>query len=456
MFSPRLSAALALSAILDEGAYSSLYIDRVLGKLPADTPERDKRLFTGIVYAALEHLPSIDHVIRAYSNIRLPKMPALVRSALRIALAQILYMDKIPASAAISESVEIVKKSKVRNLASFTNAVLRSADRAGYAAPLPDPEKDLTAYLSIAYDMPVDITADYLAAYDRATAEKILSLCRGEKPLAVRTNTVKITPEALFARLSADEKVTDLRPGLSGTGVFFLRCAGNFADWDLYKEGLLYAQDESSVLAALAADARPGMKVLDLCAAPGGKTAVMAQCMENRGDIVSRDLHPHRVALIEENMARLGISIVTAEAADGTDPDSVPAAYFDRVVLDAPCSGLGVVRGKPDIKYHRADNDPAVLCEVQKKLLETAAKAVRPGGRLIYSTCTLLPRENGEQVESFLASHPEFMLVDAEEVLPMLKECDKIAKSYITLFPQEKGRDGFFTAVMEKTEKDLQ
>lgn len=450
MFSPRKSAAEALTAILDEGAYSSLYIDRVLKSLPADVPERDKRLFTGIVYTALEHLPSIDHIISAYSKIKLRKMPAPVRSALRIALAQMMYMDKIPAAAAISESVELVKKSPMRNLASFTNAVLRSADRAECKAPLPDEAQDLAGYLSVLYDMPAEIVADYLAAYDRPTVEKILSLCRGEKPLSVRANTLKTDPEELEKLLAADEKVTDLVPGLPGSGVFYLRYSGSFADWNLYKEGLLYAQDESSVLAALAADARPGMKVLDLCAAPGGKTAVIAQCMEDEGEITSRDLHQSRVALIRENMERLGITIVRAEAADGTDPDTVPAGAFDRVVLDAPCSGLGVVRGKPDIKYHRAENDPAVLADVQAKLLETAAKAVRPGGRLIYSTCTLLPRENGEMVERFLSGHPEFSLRPVEEILPLLEKCDKIAKSYVTLFPQEKGRDGFFVAVMEK------
>ncbi len=447
-FSPRKEAADALYAILYGGAYASIHIDKRLREA-GEIPDRDRRFYTGLIYSTLEHLPSLDRALDSFSSVPTDRMKPYLAVNLRMALAQILYMDRIPESAAIHECVELVKRSSVSRLAGFANGVLRGAQRASYRFELPDPEKEPAAHLSVRYDVPEPLVRLWLSSYGRETAELLLRRSQGEKPLSVRANTLKITADALAEKLAALQEAP-LRRGLPETAVFYPEHGGSFADWDLYREGFLYAQDESSVIAAMALAPRAGERILDLCAAPGGKSMVLAQLMGDQGEIDSRDLHPHRAELIRKNAERLGIRSVRAKAADGCDPAAVEEGAYDRVLLDAPCSGYGVLRGKPDIKYHRSLGEEGELVALQRKLLETAARALRPGGRLVYSTCTLDPAENEKQVEAFLAGHPAFRLLDAEKDLPFLSECDKIAGGYVTLLPQEGGRDGFFLAVMEK------
>ncbi len=443
-------AAQALQSILYEGAYSSLYIDRALKSLPAELPERDRRFFTGLVYTTLEHLPTLDAVIDKASSVKTSKMKPWVAVNLRMALAQILYMDRVPENAAVSEAVSLVKSSPCGKLSGFVNGVLRGCGRNGYSYDRPDPAVEPVKALSLEYGMPEWIVSLWLQGYGPETCRTLLKRSCGEKPLSVRANTLKIPPDELYARLTealGPERVVRSR---TLDSVFYLGFSGDFSAWSFFREGLLSAQDESSVLAAMATGAQAGESVLDLCAAPGGKSGVLAQLMNGEGRVESRDLHPQRVQLIEEMALRLGIGCIRATAADGCDPETVEEASFDRVLLDAPCSGLGVLRSKPDIKYHRADADAHALAETQEALLETAARALRPGGRLVYSTCTVNPEENEERIGAFLKRHPEFELIDLEKELPSIADCDKIAHRYMILFPVEKGRDGFFVAALTK------
>ncbi len=447
----RRQAARALQSILYEGAYSSLLIDRALKAMPDGTSERDRRFFTGLIYTTLEHLPTVDAVLDASSSVKTEKMKPWVAVNLRMALAQILYMDRVPASAAVNAAVELVRDSACSRLSGFVNGVLRGCGRTGYAFERPDPAAEPLRALSLEYDMPEWIVSLWRDAYGEEVCRALLARSRGEKPLSVRANTLKITPDELFARLKEELGEDRVRRSELLPEVFYPAYEASFSDWSLYREGLLYAQDESSVLAAMALRAEPGQKVLDLCAAPGGKTAVLAQMMNDQGRIDSRDLHPQRVRLIEEMTERLGIGCVRASAADGTDPSSVSEGAYDAVLLDAPCSGLGVLRSKPDIKYRRSASDALALSAVQEKLLETAARALRPGGRLVYSTCSLHPEENEKRIEAFLAAHPNFSLVDLEKELPSIGECDKISHKYMIIFPVEQGRDGFFVAALQKS-----
>lgn len=204
------------------------------------------------------------------------------------------------------------------------------------------------------------------------------------------------------------------------------------------------------MLAAMATGVRPGDQVLDICGAPGGKSIVMAQLMENQGRILCRDIHEHRVDLIRRNAERLGLTCIEPQAADGTDRKSIDEESWDVILLDAPCSGLGILRSKPDIKYHRKPTEQEALLALQGELLENASRGVKKGGRLIYSTCTVNPAENEERVENFLREHEEYELADLEKELPFLPECDRLWRKYLLLYPQKGGRDGFFVAAMKR------
>ena len=446
----RREAALTLQEILYGGGYSSILVNRRLQEFPETVTERDRRLYTNLVYTVLEHLPTIDAGLEAWSSTPLRKLKPWVAVCLRLGLAQLLYMDKIPTSAAVHETVDLVKHSPYRGLAGFVNGVLRGALRAELRVPRPDSEKEPVRALSLEYDMPAWIVTLWRDAYGQEQAVNLLERSRGQKPLCCRCNTVKISPEELEEKLRADEAVAALRRSEILPEAFFLDYKGDLTRSSLYREGFLSVQDESSMLAAMASGVRPGDQVLDLCAAPGGKSMVMAQLMQNRGEIYSRDLHPHRTELIRKNAERLGLDCIHPQTADGLDPESVQPEAYDVVFLDAPCSGLGILRSKPDIKYHRSPEEQEALQKLQEALLENACRGVRRGGRLVYSTCTLNPAENESRIEAFLAFHPEFEPVDLEKELPFLPECDRLWRKYLLLYPCREGRDGFFAAAMKR------
>ncbi len=446
----RKEAASALQEILQGGGYSSIVINQYLKKLDGQIEERDRRLFTGLVYTTLEHLPTIDAGLAVWSSVKLRKMKPWVATCLRMGLAQLMYMDKIPASAAVNETVELIKKSPCRGLAGFVNGVLRGAQRAGFTVPQPDPAKEPIKALSLQYDMPEWIVDLWMKGYGKEVAGVLLERSRGQKPLCCRANPVRVEPAALIARLEEELGEDNIRTSDTVPEAFYVRYSGDMTRWEPYQQGLLTIQDESSMLAAMATGAKPDDRVVDMCAAPGGKSIVMAQMMKNQGQILSRDIHPHRVDLIHKNAARLGLTCIEPQVADGLDPANMPEQRFDVVLLDAPCSGLGILRSKPDIKYHRNPTDQQDLEALQAQLMDIAARGVKAGGRLVYSTCTLNPAENEQQVDAFFSRHPEFILVDLEKDLPFLPECDRLWRGHLTLFPQADGRDGFFAAAMER------
>ncbi len=449
MINIRQEAALALEEILCRGGYSSLTVNEYLKKVAEQTEERDRRFFTNLVYTTLDHLPTIDAVIAAHSKTPLNKIKPYLLVCLRMGVCQLKYMEGIPDRAAINETVEVVKRSKFRGLAGFVNGVLRGAQRSGCGYSLPDPKREPVKALGLQYDMPEWIVALWLRDYGREQTELLLQKMQQPGCVCLRANTLKASVEEIGKRIA--EKV-EVCQSEAVPEAFYVQHIGDISKWDLYQEGCIAVQDESSMLAAIATGAKPGDRVLDLCAAPGGKSTFMAQMMKDQGQISSRDLHEHRVKLIEENAGRLGIGCIRAEASDGAVARAEDAEQYDVVLLDAPCSGLGIMRSKPDIKLHHKPEDTAELVQLQRQLLPVAAAAVRPGGTLVYSTCTLNKQENDEQVEWFLKKYPNFVLKDLENRLPSLPECDRLWKKHLTLWPKAGGHDGFFVARLEKKE----
>lgn len=451
MINIRQEAALALEEILCRGGYSSLTVNEYLKKMAGQTEERDRRFFTNLVYTTLDHLLSIDAVIEAHSKTPLKKIKPYLLVCLRMGICQLKYMESVPDRAAINETVELVKKSKLCALAGFVNGVLRGAQRSGCAFVIPDVEKDPVKALGLQYDMPEWIVSLWLQDYGMKQAEMLLQKMQQPGSVCLRANTLKAEAAEIGKRIA--ESVGEngsVRQSSAVPEAFYAEHIGDISSWDLYKEGYVAVQDESSMLAALATGAKPGDRVLDLCAAPGGKSAFMAQMMKDHGSISSRDLHEHRVNLIRQNAERLGIGCIQAVAADATQLQMEDLEQYDVVLLDAPCSGLGIMRSKPDIKLHHTLQDVMELAELQRKMLMVAAEAVKPGGTLVYSTCTLNKKENDEQVEWFLKKYQNFVLKDLENRLPSLPECDRLWKKHLTLWPQVGGHDGFYVACLEK------
>ena len=422
----------ALIAFRREGSWPDLY----LKKAGAELPPQEAALAAALTYGVLENRALLDYWIEANSTVPVRKMTPPVPEILRLALYQIVFMDKIPPSAAVNEAVRQARTCKNPRAAAFCNAVLRRL--AAQKDALPEPEGPPAERLSIRYSHPRWLVERLLTLLGPAETEALLKLNNTPAPLTARVNTRKTERAALLEKLGTNAAPHRLKDAVT---LSRLDAAARAA----LEEGLLYIQDEASQLCALAVGAGPGMRAADLCAAPGGKTLLLAQEMGDEGLLLSCDLYEHKVRLIAENAARCGLHIVRPLVHDAAAPLPEYAGGLDAVLCDVPCSGLGVIRKKPDLRY----KDPAQLADLpplQGRILRAGAALVRPGGTLIYSTCTILPEENGDQIESFLAEDPAFALCPFE--LPGLGSCGGMR----TLWPQRDGTDGFFIAKLHKKE----
>ena len=452
----RRAAVLSVRRIIDQSGYASLVISQTLDSFGPQADDRDRRFYTNLVYTTVSHRETIDGYIAASSKVSLKKMDSFVRNVLRVGVCQLLYFDEVRPYAAVNESVRLVRSSRLKNLAPFSNAVLRSVQRTIEGQ---DQAKS-KGQASPDIDLPGWVLEGLVRDYGEKTAQKIKEGFSGPHPLCLRINRLKGPAAGTMQAIRqwADGKA-DIIPGSAiPEAVFLIRrtggeSLGNIEEFDAYRQGMVTVQDESSMIAASLVEAGPNDKVLDLCAAPGGKSLMMADRMDDRGLIVSRDIHPGRVRLIRENAARMGASIIRAEVSDATRPRPEDKAAFDKVLLDAPCSGLGIVRSKPDILLHRRKEDLEQLETLQSEMLETAAQAVRTGGRLVYSTCTLRKKENQDQVAAFLSRHPEFTLIDLEKEMTEngSRLSDAVYDRCLTMLPVAKGREGFFAAAMIRT-----
>ncbi len=421
----------------EKAGYSNLVLDGRLRR--SGLTGRDKAFCTAIFYTVLEHQITLDWQLRQCLNRPVARLDPPVRAVLRAGLAQIVYMQ-VPPAAAVNESVTLVRQLGCSSAAGLVNAVLRRApsqDPAGAKFP------SRAARLSVQYSVAEPIVRLYLAGYPTRTEDLLRSFAAPCRETALRVNTLRTTPEQLAGRLAAEG--TPCRPGpLPGSllAVF----DGSPAQSAAFAEGLFHVQGLSSQLAALSLDARPGQKVLDLCAAPGGKSLLLAQQMGDSGTLYSRDASEGRVSLLRQALERCGVQCADTACADAAiwQPE---LARADRVLCDVPCSGLGILRKKPDLRYKALADLPA-LCVLQAKILDTAARYVKRGGRLVYSTCTLNPQENEYQIEQFLSGEEgaRFRLVD-----PFCRPARRADGPFgMTIFPDETGFDGFFIATLER------
>ena len=400
---------------------------------------REAALCARLAYGVLQNRALLDFYLGAYCGFA--KLEPFIRDVLRLGAYQILYMDRVPDSAAVNEAVETVKRKKRQRAAGLVNAVLRRLSREKESLP-PLPAGDPADHLALRYSHPRWLVERLLDLLGGEEAEAFLRLDNETVPTAVQRNPLRCTARELTDRLAESGGRVQPHPWLPDC--WLLSGGGELETMPAFQEGLFQVQDAAARAAVLAAGVKPGVRVLDACAAPGGKSFAAAMIMEDRGEIAACDIHRHKLALIEKGAERLGLTCIHAELADGRQCREEWLEGFDAVLCDVPCSGLGIIRKKPDIRY----KDPAQLAglpRVQRAILENACRYVKPGGILLYATCTVLPEENGAVTADFLSNRPEFHLEPFR--LPGLEgEND----GSLTLWPQRHGTDGFYICRMRK------
>ncbi|MEW9501354.1 16S rRNA (cytosine(967)-C(5))-methyltransferase RsmB [Jeotgalibacillus marinus] len=435
-------AALHILEQIDKNqSYSNLLLNHAVKKFSIKGP--DVGLLTELTYGTIQRKLTLDFYLQPFIK---KKVENWVRNLLRMSLYQMVYLDRVPERAAIHEAVEIAKKKGHKGIAGLVNGILRSVQRQGL--PSLDLIKDPIERLSIETSHPYWLVKRWSEQFGD---EKTREMCETNLTPPVQTarvNTILTTREEALQMLK-DEGVDAEKSKFISEGLYIKR--GNIAHTNAFKEGFLTIQDESSMLVANALNPKPGEKVLDLCAAPGGKTTHIAEKMNNEGQVVAVDLHPHKIKLIQENAARLAITAIEGYALDGRKvKEQFQIESFDRVLVDAPCSGLGVLRRKPDIKYAKKEQDLTSLTSIQSSLLDSAVEMVKVGGTLVYSTCTVDHVENHQTVAQFLENNQQMKLVTAESlpdsIQPLLKN------QMLQVFPQDFGGDGFFIACFIKQE----
>lgn len=418
-----------------QGAWSDGYLRNAIRK--AELSGRDAALCTRLSFGVLQNRMLLDWHIGRLSSMSVEKMEPAVLDCLRLGAYQLLFLDRVPVHAAVNEAVELAKKySRNPRASALVNAVLRALDRAK-KEDLPQPEE-----LSLRYSHPDWLVKEFSHIVSPDELELLLAADNAQPPTQAQVNTLKTSAAALMEELSDAGVEASPHPWLPDC--LELEGTGNMEQLPAFREGRFYVQDAAARLAVLASGAEPGLEVLDACAAPGGKSFAAAIQMEDRGSILSCDLHPHKQRLILDGARRLGITGITSSVMDGRRFDPALENRFDLVIADVPCSGLGIIRKKPDIRY----KDPAPLeglPAVQQDILSNVARYVRPGGTLLYATCTLLHRENEDVVTWFIDRNRSFMLDPFSLPGPIGQ-----TEGMVTLWPHRHGTDGFFIAKLRR------
>ena len=434
---PREAALAALERCRRDGAWSGSAIDASIKKYALD--RRDAALASRLCLGVLQNSRLLDFYINFYSSIPADKLEEKVRDILRMGIYQLTMLDKIPARAAVNESVALCKSCGCGRASGLVNAVLRKiADSAGNLPPVPG--EGTAEYLSIKYSHPRWIGDKIIKQQGYAFAEEFLAANNCPAPLDLQVNTLKTGKEDIVRSLLRLEMPFSLpeypENCLSLKG-------GNVSALPGFEEGLFYVQDRAAAMAVQILDLKPGMQVLDACAAPGGKTFAAAIAMENKGSILSCDIHEKKLPLIQKGAARLGLDIIHTRRADAREPLPDLAGRFDAVIADVPCSGLGVIRKKPEIR-EKTEEETARLPRIQQDILENVSCCVKPGGLLLYSTCTVLQEENRDVVAGFLSRHHDFEPVD------FAAGSKRSENGLYTFWPNIDGTDGFFAAKLRR------
>ena len=435
---------LVLDILLEvaEGQPSHVVLQNVLAKHQY-LPKQDRAFITRVCEGTLEYQIQLDYILNYFSRVPVDKMKPVIREILRSAVYQIKYMDHIPDSAACDEAVKLAQKRGFYNLKPFVNGVLRTISRQLDEVSYPSREGDKLNYYSVRYSMPENLVSRWIDAYGEETAEKIMAAFLEERPLTVRCRTFRYRKEEIIRSLQEQGVKVEEAPYLP----YALRISdyNHIYALDAFRRGMIQIQDVSSMLVAEVADPQRTDLVIDLCAAPGGKSLHVGDKMEGYGTVYARDISQNKVNLIEENIARTSCINVQTKVQDATvfDLDSELAANI--VLADVPCSGYGVIGKKPEIKYRATPQKQEDIVILQRTILDRAASYVKPRGTLIYSTCTIAKEENEENMLWFLQNYP-FKLESLDPYLPEELHSETTALGYLQLLPGVHDTDGFFIA----------
>ena len=425
----------ALMDIVEEEQYSHIVLKDVLEKYQY-LDKRDRAFITRVTEGTLENMLQMDYIIERFSKVKVENMKPVIRNILRMSVYQLKYMDSVPASAACNEAVKLAKKKGFGQLSGFVNGVLRSVSRGLDQLTYPKESVDATKAWSVRYSMPEWIVAQWIGDYGKERTKEILAASLLEAPITVRANLERITPEALAERFKEEGVTavpldTEKYPGLSYAYTIF--GFDHLNGLSSFQEGLFYVQDISSMMVAEYAAPKEGDHCIDVCAAPGGKSIHLAEKLKGTGHVEARDISEQKVALIDENIKRCRLTNITAKCQDATVLDEASVRTADVLIADLPCSGLGVLRRKTDIKYRMNPEGEESLVALPRQILSVVCEYVKPGGTLIYSTCTIHAAENEENARWFEQTHPEF-------TLDVMRQ----------MFPEEHLGDGFFIAKFKR------
>lgn len=409
-----------LYKIDEENGYSNIVLDEYLNKYREKLNKKDINLISEIVYGTITWKLTIDTILQKYSKIKLKKMSCWVLNILRIGVYQIVFLDKVPKSAAVNESVNLTKKYAFKS-SSFVNAILRKIEKADYE----DFKniKNEKERISKLYSMPEWLVEELLKEYSIQTVEKICKYSNEKPKITIRINTLKTNKKEFLKKL--EEANIEYEEG-SIENFIHIKNVKNIGELELFKQGLFTVQDIGAGKISLMLLPNKNDIVLDACSAPGGKTTHLAELMENKGKIIACDIHPHRIKLVKENADRLGIDIISEELKDATNFIKEYEEKFDKILLDVPCLGIGVIKRKPDIKWQRNIQDIEEITEIQYEILNKCSRYLKIGGELVYSTCSILNSENENLINKWLESkdHEEiknkekYKIVDKEKILP--------------------------------------
>lgn len=423
----REAAYISLSRCESGGKFSNIELDSAINKY--GFRGADKSFFTTLVYGVIERKITLDYVIGRFSKTPVNKIESKLLHILRLGAYQILFLDRTPDSAACNESVELAKKYTHKGTAGFVNGVLRNISRNKMSVPMP--KEDTDEYLCIKYSVPMYLIELWTSQYGREKTDNILKAINNPPKITLRVNTLKISREELISILKEMNIDCESTP-YSPNGII-LKDSTAVSDITPLEDGLCYVQDEASQLCSSYLNAEAGELVIDTCSCPGGKSFGICMDMKNEGKVYSFDLHKSKLSLINRGADKLGISIINTEVHNGTEPKNELITKADRVLCDVPCSGLGVIAKKPDLR-HKDYSDIKKLPEIQYKILKASSSYLKKGGTLVYSTCTLNKEENENVISRFLSENTGFSLSGETK----------------TFFPDEGSNDGFFMAKIIK------
>ncbi|MBR3811028.1 MAG: 16S rRNA (cytosine(967)-C(5))-methyltransferase RsmB [Agathobacter sp.] len=415
-----------LIEVNEKEKYSHLVLRDVLNKYQY-LEKKDRAFLTRLTEGTIEHMLEMDFIINSFSKVKVKKMKPLIRNLLRMSVYQIKYMDSIPDAAVCNEAVKLTRKRGFGQLRGFVNGVLRNIARELPHLQYPDEKLEPVRFLEVTYSVPAWIVEQWIKDYGYEKAKSVCESFLKERPITIRTNLTKTTPEALKEKLMAEgvvvKEIEKLSYAFEISGYDYLQALSSF------EEGLFYVQDVSSMMVAEIAAPEKGNYIIDVCAAPGGKSSHLAEKLEGTGMVEARDLTEYKVSLIEENIERHGLKNMNAVQKDATIFDEASKEKADVLICDLPCSGLGVMGKKTDIRYKMTKEKQKELVQLQREILDTVYAYVKKGGNLVYSTCTIHKDENDGNVAWFVEKHPEFEVLFSEQI-----------------FPGEEYHDGFFIA----------